>query len=217
MTKPIESDALDRLYRILGLSGGTGVAGTLLDDGNVSLVLNINEIIRRSRTPAATTGWFVGILNTIHAGAGRIATSINPYTTANNVEPYSSPVPRGFDVWVMGASLIRLSGAGDLDGAMLQLDPTPSQQGWGQDNTGAAVVQTLAIPIARWGPLDTSIASELAIAFNPEGGECMIKVMTRVPRGATLRLATDATALATFQAQLICGLFPEGLGQDVAQ
>lgn len=217
MGKPIESDALDRVYRILGLSGGALPKGTLLDDGNVSQVLDLNPIIRRSRTPAATSGWFVGILNTIHAAAGRIATSINPYTTGDNVEPYPSPVPRGFDVWVLGASIIRLSGAGDLDGAVLQLDPSPSQQGWGVDNTGAAVVQTLAIPIARFGPLDTSIASELAFAFNPEGGQSMIKVMTRVPRGATLRVATDATAAATFQTQLICGLFVESLGQDVAQ
>ena len=217
MSKPIESDALDRVYRTLGLSGGAGIEGTLLDDGNVSQVLVLNEIIRRSRTSAASTGWFQCVFSNIHPGADSQQSAINPYAAGAAARaPYPVAVPRGFDFWVLGASLRRTAGAGDLTGALLRLSPGAGQSGWGIDSTGAAVVSDLGSPTAFWDTLNTDVGS-IAFGQNSVSGDVWVQLGLRIPPGAEdITFDSESVAAATFQCFLTCGLFPEGLGQDIA-
>ena len=215
MNQRIESDALDLVTRILGITGATGL--TLLDDGNVSQVLELGPIIRRSRTPGITTGWFNCFLQNVHGAAGSLHSEIDPYNAGDSaVAPYPAAVPQGFDFWVLYASLRRQSGAGTLDGAVFYSDPGAQQQGWGENDSGAAVASTLASPLALWTGLDTSITLTNGIGVSGDGST-MVKIGRRIPRGVILEFDSDvAGAAATILLSLTCGLFPEALGQDIA-
>lgn len=215
MTKSIESDALDNVYRVLGLSGGALPKGTLLDDGNVSQVLTVNDIVRRSRTPGVTVGFYYGILLNIHAAAGEVATSIDPYSVgAFGQPPYPSPVLPGFDVWCLTASVNRRTGAGTLDGAVLSYDPTGIQRAFGRNSAAAEVSTHSPFPLARWTALDLETTQSIGVAGDGGG---MVKIGLRLGRGGSLGFTSDvAAAAANIECNMILGLFPEALGQDIA-
>lgn len=219
MSKPIESDALDRVYRVLGLSGGAVTKETILEDGWVFQMLGLNPIIRRSRTLADTTGWFFGVLLNEHAGAGALTSEIDPYQPAgaSAVAPWPSIIRRGFDLWLLNASVIRNDGSGTLDGAALLLDPIAVQQGWGIDDGGTAVAAHDPYPLARWTGLDVSLSGSDPFAIAGDGS-ATVKIGLRWPRGATVRFISDvAGAAADIQCMMTWGMFVEGFGQDVSQ
>jgi len=221
VTKRITSDALFLLNRMLGLAGGTP-GPTELDDGNVTQVLDIIDVVRRSRTIAASQGWFFCIMDNVHAAAGALDSEIDPYTPgaafAPNVSAYPARVGRDFDFWLYTASLVRIAGDGALDGALLRMNPTAAQMGWGIDNSGAAVAGDDPYPIGRFTALDSTLA-----ARDPYGiagdGKAYISINQRIARGNLLRFTTDTsgqTVSTTFRLFLTCGLFSEGIGQDIA-
>lgn len=219
MSHNVESDALDVLNRVLGL-GSFGGSSTLLDNANLSQTLPVlPEIIRRSRTLAATTGWFYGLVLHVHTAPGNLNSTVDPYAPAgaSQVAPWPARIPRGFDVWLLSASLIRNSGSGTLDGAALLLDPTAAQQGWGINNSGAAVAANDPYPIARWTALDTSLTGTDPYGIAGDGG-AMVRINQRIARGTVLRFISNvAGAAANIQLMTTMGLFVEGLGQDIAQ
>lgn len=216
MSKSIESDALDRIYRVLGLSGGAVPKNTLLDDGNVSQVLVINELVRRSRTSAASSGWFFAIFENVHAGAGPLTSTIDPYSVGDlTVAPFPRVVPRGFDIWILRAMLRRIAGAGGLDGAVFSINPGLGQQAWGVDDGGALVDSEDPMPFALFTDLDASTTSTVGLSGD---GSVSVPVNLRIPQGiGNVTFRTDAAAAATFRGYLELGLFAEGLGQDIAQ
>jgi len=218
MTKRIISDALLSVNRILGLTSGGETQPTLLDDGNVSQVFTINDAVRRARAGGITSGWFMGILQNVHTGAGSLIATIDPYSAGSAVPALGSwpeLIPRGLDIWVLGVSTIRTVGAGTLDGAVMYFNPTARQQAWGRDDSGVLVTSSAGIAIARWTDLDAS-AGSLAIGIGGNG-DAFNWVRLRVERGTILEFRSDvATASATIRCNFILGLFPEGLGQDVA-
>ena len=214
MSKSIESEALDRLYRVLGLSGGAATP-TLLDDGNVSMVLSINDIVRRSRTPAQQSGWIICAFQNTHGGAGEKTASIDPYSPGDaNLLPYPEEVPRGFDFWILYATMLRAAGAGALDGATLEIQAGASQRGWGISDAGSAIDVNDFMVVARWTGLDSTTTVDYGIGGD---GSARVNIGLRIPRGVNfIRYRSDAGAAATFRCYLFCALFPEGLGQDVA-
>ena len=217
MSHRIDSDALDELFRTLGIAGGGVSAGdTLLDSGNVSLVLSVNEIVRRSRTPGVSAGSFFGVLQNVHAAAGQEQASIDPYEAGDDaVAPYPPSVPRGFDVWLLGAALHRVSGAGTLDGAILFVGPDSTQQAFGRDDSGATVLTSDVYPVALWTTLNTTTTNAIGVAGN---GSTFVRIGLRLKRGGTVVFVSDvAGAAATIMVQLVIGLFPAGIGQDASQ
>lgn len=214
--KRIDSDALHRLYATLGLGGGGSPVPTELDDANVSQVLDIAPVVRRSRTIATQTGFYVCVFENDHAGAGTLTTAINPYRPAEfAVAPYPSPVPADQDFWVLSASMRRTAGAGALDGAFLVLNAHETQQGWGKDDSGAAVIANDNTALCRFTDLDTSLVG-LDFGITADG-LARVKIGLRIPLGAIISFRSDVDAAATLRMYLICGLFTAGLGQDVAQ
>ncbi len=214
--KNIDSDALILVNRMLGLAGGGQVVPTLLDDGTLSMTLDVIQASRRARALGVTEGWFVGYLDNVHAGAGVLSAQIFPYapTTANAVNAYPADVPRGFDVWITSVSCRRVLGTGTLDGAVLEMDPTGRHQGWGIDDGGTAVVADTPLEIARWTALDTATTIPLGIAGD---GSANVRTLFRFPRGVALRFMSDvAGASATIRCAVSLALFPEAVGQDVA-
>jgi len=214
LSHKVDSDALDELLRTLGIAGGGRIEDTLLDSGNLSLVVNANEIIRRSRTPGVTNGNFYGILQNEHVGAGQLASSLDPYDPGNDViAPYPAPVPAGFDVWLLAATTIRVGAGSTLDGAVLAVDPAAIQQGWGRDNLGALVTGDLIMPVALWTGFDTSTANVIGVQGD---GNPTAQIGRRLQRGAELRFISDVAGALVIQCIMVIGVFPVGLGQDIA-
>ena len=219
MPRDIDSDALTSLNRVLGIAGSRlGAQTTELDDGNLTQVLDVNEIVRRSRTLQDFDGIYFGVIRNVHAGAGELITSVDPYALpvgAGPGFPTNITAQTGLELWLIGASLYRISGTGTLDGATLELIFDSPQQAFGVDDSGAAVATTGGIPLAHWDSILTTITSNPGIT---EQGEVYIPMGIRLARASIgLRFISDvAGAAATMQTNIILGLFPAGLGQDVA-
>ena len=215
--RPLKSDALTEVEKILD-TGGTALAeATQFDDDVLQQTFEVTDAVRRSRVVGASEGWFYGIFHMIHAAAGDEFAQVTPYNPAANVPVLSSFPTRlkpGHDLWLLGAGLRRNSGAGTLDGAVLLMAVAANSQAWGVDSAASAVVASPSIPLVRWTGLDTGPAG---ITMGIVGdGSSLGRIITRLPRGCTLSChSTAAGAAATFQIQLILGAFPTGLGQDI--
>lgn len=215
MTRPIDSDALSLVNRVLGIAG-TLPGTTLLDDSNVSQILSLNDIIRRGRTIGVTQGWYYGVLETLHSGAGQEAASIDPYAPgAAAVDPYPAIVPTGNDVWLIGATVKRSAGSGDLTGGLLILNPPAVQAGWGIDESDNPISPSAQIALARFTGIDESLSSGSTAGISGDGSS-YVRLNLRLARPSTLTWSSEAAAAATFRCIVILGLFPAGLGQDVA-
>ncbi len=212
----VTNSLLGLVQKLIGGAPGSGV--TNLDDENLTQVLPIvPDIGRRGLTIGNIGGWHVGILENGHAGDDGEVSSILPYRPADdNVAPYPSPVPDGFDVWLLGIAGRRVSGTGTLAGADMGLNVPTAGQGWGVDDEGASVLATPIIQLAKFDGIDTSIGPSNDPMIT-EGGQYFVRVGLRVPRGGTLVFASESggAAAVVFHAMFVLGLFPAGLGQDV--
>lgn len=211
MVKVVDSDALNDVNAALGLSGA-GSPLTELADGLVDQVLAINEIARRGRTQAGTSGIYTPTLRCINTGAQTQNVIVDPYNVGAGfvVAPYPDPVPIQFDVWLLGASLRRVSGSGTLS-ASLSLSVGTKNQGWGRDNTGSLPLVAQPIRLAYWDALVTVVSAfGLQGTLGPHA-----RIGLRVPRDVSeLKFACTSSLTSTYDCQLITGLFPIALGQD---
>jgi len=214
--KPIDSAAVGGVDRIFGLGRG-GAQTADLEDGNVSMVFEVTDAVRRARAIGVTEGWFIGLLDNIHPAAGAVESGRDPYAAgaAFVTNAYPAIVRPGFDVWFLGASVLRISGTGDINAATLMLDPPATTQGWGIDSGGVAVVANTEFPLLLWTALDLTISTREVGVLS--GGGVLGKVAYRLPRGgAVLRFVSDASAIATFRCNILMAVFPEAIGQDIA-
>lgn len=216
MTKRVESalyDLIDRVYGLTGTGGGTDE--TFLQDGVISQVVGLNHPIRRARVPIGSEGWFYGLLQNAHPGAGALSADVTPYASVNAIAPFQTPLPQDLEIWLHGVACLRTSGTGALDRAMLELLPTSAMQAFGENNAGGGVVATSPIPLVRWDQIDATLATEVLIT---EQGEVWAPLNVRLRRGTTLVFRSSVnTAAATLRVILLLGVFPISLGSDVAK
>jgi len=208
--KRLDSDALVYLNAALGITG-RGAQVTELLDGQVEQTFDIARAARRGLTPAATEGIFTALMQNVHTDAETLVTLVNPFdVTTGRISPYPGPVPRGFDLWILNANLIQVSGAGTVSAALF-LVPGQPQLGWGIDDSGVAVVTTPILILAHWDAVVTE-----TFEFGLEDGKVptILRGM-RLPRNSVLRFSSTSSLTATFRCDLILGLFPATLGQDV--
>lgn len=227
MGKAIDSGALTILNRILGIAGSaTGSSQTDLDDGNLNQVLDVNPIVRRSRTQG-NTGWFYFLIENNHSGADDEVGTVDPYgigTGGNGaVAPYpiapvdgGKGVPPGFEVHLIGVGLNRNSASGVLTGGLCSLIPPATQQGFGVDDAGAQHLAGINIILARWDSINTATAAFGEGVGVTAEGNTWIPINLRVPRGSLIRLMTTSAAAAIYTMYGVVGLFPISLGQDVS-
>jgi len=211
LTQQIDSAALGLITRVLRLGGGDGAAA-FLDDDNVSQVLNLNPIIRRSPSLVGE-GWFYGIMKNRHAGADNEVSLIDVYNPIGARNGYPNPIPNTLDVWLLSVQGRRVSGAGALTAAALDLLPVADQQGWGVNDGGDPVETASRMVLARWDSLETTMTN--LQFFITEQGEPSVPIGIRVPRGADLEFSSFSGGAANFDLQLMLGVFPLALGQDV--
>jgi len=214
VTKRIDSDGLILVNRQLGIAGPQQ-SPTELDDTWVSMIMDITPSVRRARALGVVQGWFIGVMENAHAGAGALTSTIDPYipgATAVGAGGANFPatIPQGYDVWLMSAVLARTAGGGALTSGLFSLAPAAVNQAWGIDDMGAAAAAPANFGISHW----TSISNG-EVGLNA-AGRTFIPFNMRIPRRTTFRFFTDAAAAATYQLVLILGAFPEGLGQDIA-
>lgn len=213
--KTVSSQALGLVNRALGLTGA-GAALTEFLDGQLDQTLDVAPIVRRGRTQAGTGGLYYGVFENNHAVADTQVSSIAPYRTpVGAIPPYPSPIPPDFDLWLIGAAMVRASGSGTFTGALfLGLGDVP--QGWGIDEAGAAVVASTSFPLAFW---DSVVGQTVTFGLT-EQGEPYVPIglrMLRPPDQAnTLDFSSTSSAAAVFRLFVLLGLFPASLGQDAA-
>lgn len=210
--KTVDSDALGVISKALGLTGA-GSPITEFLDGQLDQVLDVGPVVRRGRTQAGSEGIYNGIMRTVHAGAGELNVTLRPYEVATGgIAPYPVPMPAQFDVWLLNASLRRVSGTGTVT-ADLAIRYAASQQGWGVDDSGNAIVISEEKVVAYW---DTIIATMGVEFVNSINGGPLVRIGLRLPRHVDNRfvLRVNASALATYDCQITTGVFPIALGQD---
>lgn len=211
MAKKVDSQALGVVNRALGLTG-RGALETEFLDGVVDQTLDVGALVRRGRAPADSSGLFYPTLRVANAGAATADATIDPYnvTAANAVPPYPARVPDSQDVWLLGASVRQHSGTGTLN-ATLALQVGTRNQGFGDDNFGGLNLVSQPIRLAFWDAIGAD-ATNFGI-LNQLGTHQRIGL--RVPRNiSVLIFRVTTSAAATFDCQLIVGLFPVALGQD---
>jgi len=212
----VKNPIISMLQSLIGVSPNPGPV--VLDDDSISMVLPVVPEVARRSMAGIETGWFQGVLENVHSGADSETSNIDPYNPgAAAVAPYPTTIPDEFDLWLLGVSGRRSSGAGDLTGAVFTMNPGVTSQGWGIDDVGAPVVVAPAMRIAFFDGLEETVT---AVGNSPfllaATGQLYIPIGIRLPRGGLIAMATEAAAAAEFQGMFLLGLFPAGLGQDVA-
>lgn len=211
--KVIDSDALGILNKALGLTG-SGSQVTELTDGIVEQNLDVGPIIRRGRTLAGSSGIFVGTWRNVHSAANSVTSVLSPYALASTQAraPFVTPVPPQFDLWVLRSTVVQISGTGTLSAVLNMVLPATMV---GLTTTGAGVITTW--PVAFWDSLITE-SIEFGILAGSLGP--IASCNFRLPRGPTnnvqMQFASTSSAAATFDLQVLFGMFPISLGQDCA-
>jgi len=210
--KIVDSDALGVVSKSLGLTG-SGAPVTEFMDGVVEQTLDVAPIIRRGRTQASSQGIYTGVMRNIHGAANDQTSAINPFNvTTGAIPPYPAPMPEQFDLWVFGASVTQISGTGTVVAA-LTLQFGAASQGWGIDSAGIAVVNNREQPVAFWDTVQTVVNPWLLMGtLGP-----WQRIGMRLPRNPFVQFVfrSTASAIATYELQLLLGVFPVALGQDV--
>jgi len=210
--KKIDSDALWMANRALGLTGA-GLQATELLDGQVNQTLDIGRVARRSRALVGTEGVFYGILQNVHTDIETLTTTYSVYTaTGANVAPFPSPIPAQFDLWLLTAGIRRISGVGGLTNGVFFINLLTGSQAFGIDDSGVAIVSTIRHVLASWDTITVITPVSYGIQ---ENGDALSRIGLRLPRGdVQLGFSSTSAATATFNLELVFGLFPVTLGQD---
>jgi len=219
MTVEVNSAALEELQTALGLAGNPA-ASTQLDDGNLSQVIDIARIARRSL--AFGDGLWYVFLDVIHtAGNAILTTDIDPYAAINGSggakSGYPNPIPRGFDLYLIKVSLA--TSAQLFQDCSLSAFIPDNSIGIGVTNTDGAQATASGpgtFPLVVWSAETASIGGT---TFAVTGtGQILVPIGERIRRGTLLRFVSEITMagahINSFRMSL--GLFPSALGQDVA-
>ena len=206
--KKLTSQTLEALSKALGISGPMSPV-TELADAVVDQVLDVGPIVRRSRTQGQTDGLYTCMMRNVHAAADSRTSSLLPFNPGTNaLAPYPTPMPRGFDVWLLSAFVTQLSGSGTLSAA-LRVDYPGAAMGLSTVSLPSGTAQNVAF----WNTIVVESST-----FGTKSGTTtpMQKIGMRLIRSPTTAIvfASTSSALATFDCFLVVGVFPVGLGQD---
>lgn len=212
--KSVDSQALGLVNRALGLTGA-GAPLTEFLDGTVEQTLDIAALVRRGRTQAGTTGIYYGTLLNNHAAANTQISGLSPYLTpVGALPPYPSPMPAGFDIWILAAAVQQISGSGTFTGA-LSINTSDAVQGWGIDEAGAAVTGLGRFPLVFW---DSVVTQTTEFGLTEAGqplGWIGLRLLRTPANDSSINFSSTSSAAAVFRCQILLGVFPIGLGQDI--
>jgi len=211
----VDSDALTLLRRVLGIAG-RGAGRTDLDEGNLAQVVDVNPIVRRSRSLVGTDGIFMGVIQHDHgAGATTLATAINPYRATNPRAPWIFPgnrVPDDMEIWLIAASMALVLGTGsNFTSGTLDITVPTAATVMSSDEAGGPVPAS-ALVLAMW---DTIVGGPTADVGLQENGSPWWRGPIRIRRNTTIRLRSGGINAVEVQLMFLLALTPISLGQDV--
>ncbi len=216
----IDGPQLRGIQRLLGLAQSQLTSITEIDTENLSQVISLTpDLLRRANVPQASTGLFMGVMENVHGAADDESSTIDPYAPGAviGVGGYPATVGDELDVWILSASLLRTSGAGDVNQATLRLGTGASSRflGWGIDDLGAAVVSEDAPLITAFAAFNAATGGAPAFAPEVGSGLAQARIAMRIRRGFDIIFNSTSNGIVTCRLVMQIGLFPEGLGQDV--
>ena len=218
----MDSGALALLNRAFALAGQPSGQTTLLD-GEVTQVVDVGPIARRSLAPQG--GLFYTTVTINHTFAGHLAASFNPYDPKHGTpgslshNGYPVEVPSGFEVWVIQAAAIT-NDATDFLSLALSLNLAPRLQGISIYNTAGTISSPTPVetyfPLALWDGVAT-VKTGVYYLTNPDG-LFITRLNQRVRRGTLLDVISQSDTSGTVANTLVIsmGLFPVCLGQDAS-
>jgi len=213
----IKGSQLSFVSKLFDLAGEQVRGATDLDVENVSQVLNINEIVRRSNSGGAlATGLFVGVMeNANGAGATNVESTIDPYAVGINAGPgFPTPIGDDFDIWLLEITGRRSAGTGsNFTEALFSLDDPNTHLAFGVSDAPLPISPLPIRSLVRFTDLQELTATNNVLV--DQVGQCRFNVQQRIRRGTTFSWGSIATNAVTVRVQLLMGLFPAGLGQDV--
>lgn len=211
----VKNPILLPLQKLVGISPTP--QPVVLDDTNISLTMPlVPDITRRSRTHGPTGGMYSGILRNVHAGADDESSTIDPYAPgADAVAPYPTSVDEGFDVWLLGLCGQMSQGSGDLITAGFASISVPDHmQGFGREDDGTPLALSPSFNVALFTGIDGTGSGNPPLTL-AGSGQVWIELGIRLARGQRITWKTTSSAAADFDLQMLIGLFPAGLGQDI--
>lgn len=196
---------LKLVNKILGLSSRPS-AETFLDSESVQQALNMNAFVRRGRAYGAADGMFAWTIENVHPGIDTQTTTIDPYALASVAAGFPTPVPEGFDVWLLDAQV-------SVTTANVDLDPGPRLSiVFGSTLKVFGPAGSVTIPWRLWNtviPISGTLGYMGVSAGFPHRDAAW-----RIPRGATLTFASTSLAATSIFCGMAIALLPAGLGQD---
>lgn len=209
--RPVDSAALTQVARSLQIGSGQGE--TEFHEELLQQVLDVSELVRRGMALPGARGIITGAVKNIHGAGGVVSTSINPYSVGNTARqaPYPAQVdPDRFDLFLLGATMVRQAGTGTAVG-VLRLAASSVPAGFGIDSAAAAVSGGQLL-LAHF-PDNVTITG--TVTFGTTGtGRSYAPIGVRLP-DSNLVWITEASAASEWQVNMLLGMFPAGLGQDV--
>jgi len=217
----IRGGQLRQVARLFGLSQRAVTGATEIDlDGVTQTLPVVPEILRRSNSGGVgeATGLFIGIMElNFGAGATEEEATIDPYNvllTAGPGYPATIQISEDLDIWILEITGRRSGGTGsNFTTAMFGLDDPATHRGFGVDEAGASVGGLPIRTLVDFTQLNTDLAPN-----NPlqgANGETRFDVTQRIRRGTIFSFFGSATNAVVVRCQILMGLFPAGLGQDV--
>lgn len=216
MSRIIDSAALDLINTVLGITGVGETEETIIDTRNVSQLLDLLPMVRRSMVLGTHAGIWQGDMTNVHAIADDTVSTIDVYAPGvAAIGAFPSPLGKQYDVWLLSASMEETGAGGGLAGALLKAVPTgQSNQAWGINDSGAQQTGIGQSVLGLWTGLDSSVTNDNPVGIMGDG-LTNLRIAYRILRGTLITFTTEAAAAATFRMRLMLGIFPVGLGQDV--
>ena len=212
--REIDTDALAAVLPSLGIGNpGTATRSADFDDEVLQQTLDVNPLVRRARAIVPSEGIFLGNMLNQHAIAGQKVCDLDPYTPAAGIaqSPYPSPLPSGFDVWIIG-----VGGFASTDSVLV----ASLQLVYGASETAFTVPGPTPLgcsPIyALWNDSVSKGAGTRALTTTTDVSKVFQGAPLRLRKGVIVRWRSEASAACDISANIVFAVLPSGLGQDVA-
>ena len=221
--RDIDTDALSSVATTLGVGNpATATRAVIFDDDHLQQTFDVTRAVRRGRAPGVEGGgMFFARWSNVHAAAGELQENIDPYTVlpaavgaaitlGQSYPPYPAPMDHDFDVWILGATVTMTSAV--MNGAVLILGLPARAQALDMNTTNLGVARAAGnLILAGW---TSDLAITTSIVLGLSDGKTFAPMAVRVPEGAEIAFASDASAAGTINCRALIGVYPRGLGQD---
>lgn len=222
MTVPIDEGGLDFVRPLLKFAGA-GAGQTLLDDGNISQVLDVGPSARRARTLPLGAGLVQLNLNTTSPGAAENDVTLAPYGTLAGVREDGFPAEMDeleLEIWLLSVSLLISGTTSNWSEAALAVAwadlPTATEE-----SAATGTTPPYTVPLAYWdGTLLATTMSNSPVWAQELTGGIRRHIGLRLPPppvNPTLNFWSEHSGGgAVANCQILAAIVPVAYGQDVA-